>query len=110
MAEWIEVGAIVVIAVTVAVAVVRTARTVLAGDWNATNDVFKRVFSGGVLGGLDLLIAADIIRTVTLEPTLDNVAALELLIVIRTFLAWSLVLETDGRWPWQRPRSDLTSS
>jgi uncharacterized membrane protein len=55
-----------------------------------------------VLLGLDLLIAADIIRTVTLDPTLENVAALGLLVVVRTFLSWALVLEAEGRWPWQR--------
>ena len=65
--------------------------------------VFKQAFSRGVLLGLDLLIAADIIRTVTLEPTLENVAALGLLVVVRTFLSWALVLEAEGRWPWQRP-------
>jgi uncharacterized membrane protein len=67
--------------------------------------VFKRAFSHGVLLGLDVLIAADIIRTVTLEPTLENVAALGLLVVVRTFLAWALVLEAEGRWPWQQPRA-----
>ncbi len=61
-----------------------------------------------MLLGLDLLIAADIIRTVTLEPTLENVAALGLLVVVRTFLSWALVLEADGRWPWQQSR-DLQS-
>ena len=49
------------------------------------------------------MIAADVIRTVPLEPTVDNVAALGLLVIVCTFLAWSLVLETEGRWPWQRP-------
>ena len=109
VSEWIEVGAIVIIAVTVAIALVRTAQTVLARDWSAANDVFKRSFSRGVLIGLDLLIAADIIRTVTLEPTLENVAALGLLIFVRTFLAWTLVLEAEGRWPWQAPRSAPTA-
>ena len=56
----------------------------------------------GLLLGLDLLIAADVIRTVTLQPTLDNVAALGLLVLVRTFLSWSLMVELHGRWPWQR--------
>ena len=68
----------------------------------------RRSSRGGVLLGLDLLIAADIIRTVTLEQTLENVAALGLLVIVRTFLAWSLVLEAEGRWPWQPPRTDIT--
>jgi uncharacterized membrane protein len=50
---------------------------------------------------LEILIAADVIRTVTLEPTLTNIIKLGLLIVIRTFLSWSLILEMEGHWPWQ---------
>ena len=67
----------------------------------AGQEEFKKEISRGLLIGLDLLIAADIIRTVTLEPTLENVAALGLLVVVRTFLAWTLQLEAEGRWPWQ---------
>jgi uncharacterized membrane protein len=59
-----------------------------------------------LLIGLDLLIAADIINTVVLEATLENVVVLGLLVLIRTFLSWSLVLELDGRWPWQRQVSE----
>ncbi len=59
----------------------------------------------GLLVGLDLLIAAEIIKTVTLEPTLENIAALGLLVVIRTFLSWSLILESEGRWPRQQQPS-----
>jgi uncharacterized membrane protein len=55
-----------------------------------------------VLLGLEILVAADIIRTVTMAPTLSNLAALGLLVAIRTFLSWSLEVEIDGRWPWQR--------
>jgi uncharacterized membrane protein len=39
---------------------------------------------------------------VALEPTLENIAALGLLVVVRTFLSWSLVVEIEGRWPWQQ--------
>jgi hypothetical protein len=46
-------------------------------------------------------VAADIIRAVALEPTLRNVLILGLLVIIRTFLSWGLVVEIEGRWPWQ---------
>jgi uncharacterized membrane protein len=46
-------------------------------------------------------VAADIVRTVALEPSLESVAVLGLLVVIRTFLSWSLIVEIEGRWPWQ---------
>lgn len=49
---------------------------------------------------LEFLVAADIIRTVALEQTLNNVLILGLLVLIRTFLSWSLSVEIEGRWPW----------
>ncbi|HEX5034541.1 MAG TPA: DUF1622 domain-containing protein [bacterium] len=54
--------------------------------------------------GLEFLVAADIIRTVTVRPTLQEILALGLLVLIRTFLSWSVSVETDGRWPWQAAR------
>ena len=54
-----------------------------------------------LLLGLELLVAADVIRTVALEPTLTNVAVLGLMVVVRTGLSWSLAVEMEGRWPWQ---------
>jgi uncharacterized membrane protein len=61
----------------------------------------RSTFGRSVLLGLELLVAGDIIRTVALDPTLDNLLVLGLLVVIRTFLSWSLEVEIDGRWPWQ---------
>ena len=58
----------------------------------------------GILLGLELLVAGDIIRTVAVEPTLDGVVVLGLLVVIRTFLSLSMQVELEGRWPWQRAR------
>ncbi len=59
-----------------------------------------------LLLGLEVLVAADVIRTVALQPTIANVAVLGLLVLIRTFLSWSLVVEIEGRWPWQRPPAE----
>ena len=55
----------------------------------------------GLLIGLEILIAADIVRTVALEFTMENMLILGVLVLIRTFLSWSLVVEIEGRWPWQ---------
>jgi uncharacterized membrane protein len=101
VAEWIEILAVAVIAASIVIALVVGVRTALAVDALAGIGAIKRQIGRGLLLGLDLLIAADIIRTVTLEPTLENVAALGLLVVVRTFLSWSLVVELSGRWPWQ---------
>jgi uncharacterized membrane protein len=51
--------------------------------------------------GLEFLIAADIISTVTVEPTREKIVSLALLIVVRTFLSWSIAVEIEGCWPWQ---------
>jgi uncharacterized membrane protein len=66
---------------------------------------FRHRVGRALLLGLEILVAADIIRTVVLEPTLSNVLVLGLLVLIRTFLSWSLVLEIEERWPWQPSRS-----
>ena len=51
--------------------------------------------------GLEFLIAADIISTITVEPTREKIVSLALLIVVRTFLSWSIAVEIEGCWPWQ---------
>ena len=62
---------------------------------------YKVRLGRGLLLGLEVLIAGDVIRTVALEPTLSNASVLALLVIIRTFLSWSLLLEIEARWPWQ---------
>ena len=54
-----------------------------------------------ILLGLELLVAGDIIRTVAVAPTLENLSVLALIVVIHTFLSFSLEMEVSGRWPWQ---------
>lgn len=68
---------------------------------------FRRVLGRAILLGLELLVAADIIKTVAVTPTLDSVVVLAIIVLIRTFLSWSLELEISGRWPWQKRREDL---
>lgn len=67
----------------------------------ANYKIYKHSLGAGLLLGLEILVAADVIRTVALEPTLENVITLGLLVVVRTFLSWALILEVEGRWPWQ---------
>lgn len=55
-----------------------------------------------ILLGLELLVAGDIIRTVVVDNSLQEVLVLALIVLIRTFLSMTLELETEGRWPWQR--------
>jgi len=62
---------------------------------------YRRQLGRSIILGLEFLIAGDIIRTVVVEATLENVAVLGLIILIRSFLSVTLHLEVEGRWPWQ---------
>lgn len=63
-----------------------------------------------ILVGLELLVAGDIIRTVAVEPSLQSVAVLGIIVLIRTFLSWSLEVEINGEWPWRRAQTQATTS
>ncbi|HEY4090534.1 MAG TPA: DUF1622 domain-containing protein [Luteibacter sp.] len=65
---------------------------------------YKRSLGRALLLCLEILVAADIVRTIALDTTLVSVISLGLLVIIRTFLSWSLVLEVEGRWPWRAER------
>jgi uncharacterized membrane protein len=63
---------------------------------------YRRGLGRSILLGLELLVAADIIRTVAVTPTFQSVGVLAMIVLIRTFLSFSLELEITGRWPWQK--------
>lgn len=63
---------------------------------------YRQQLGRSILLGLELLVAADIIRTVAVTPTAGSVAVLAGIVLIRTFLSFSLELEITGRWPWQK--------
>ena len=64
-----------------------------------------RLYLGrSIVVGLELLIAADIVRSVAIDPTFTSVGVLGLIVLVRTFLSWSLEVEINGEWPWQRYR------
>jgi uncharacterized membrane protein len=73
----------------------------------STYETYRRRLGRSILLGLELLVAADIIRSVAIDPTFDSVGVLAVIVLIRTFLSFSLSLEITGRWPWQklRPRT-----
>lgn len=71
---------------------------------------YRKKMGRAILLGLEFLVAADIIRTVVVSPTIDHVLALGLVVLIRTFLSMSLELELEGRWPWQRGKSPGSAS
>ena len=62
---------------------------------------YKIRIGRAMLLSLEVLIAADIVETVALSPTVENMAALGVIVIVRTFLSWALTLEIEGHWPWQ---------
>lgn len=70
---------------------------------------YRQNLGRAILLGLELLVAGDIIKTVAVAPTLQNMAVLGAIVIIRTFLSFSLELEINGRWPWQKPSAPAAS-
>ena len=68
--------------------------------------LLRQELGKGILLGLEILVAADIIATVVTEPDMDKVLTLGVIVVIRTFLSLSIELEIEGRFPWQRETSE----
>src|SRR5262245_18657918 len=106
-ATGIEVLAVAIIVSVIAIGTVMYVfRFRSQGPNRRTYDDYRHQVGRALLLGLEILVAADIIRTVALESTLANIAGLGLLVLIRTFLSWSLSLEMDGHWPWQSTPGD----
>jgi uncharacterized membrane protein len=109
---WIEaVGRIVDVAGVVVIAGGLALVAVVAAGrlWRGQSGVYhksRNELGRAILLGLELLVAADIIRTVAIAPTLESVAVLAAIVLVRTFLSFSLEVELSGRWPWQRGGHD----
>jgi len=112
--EWIELAGSVIDAAGVAAVVVGAIAASLFAVVRAIRRQgpvyrpFRRFLGRSILVGLELLVAADIIRTVAVTPTLASVGVLAGIVLIRTFLSFSLELEITGRWPWQKQPADAS--
>lgn len=78
-----------------------------AGDAGKAYAHVRQALGGSLLLGLEILVAADLVRTIAVAPTLDNVLILGLIVLIRTFLSFSLEIEITGVVPWHRKRDTL---
>ncbi|TWF75476.1 putative membrane protein [Pseudonocardia hierapolitana] len=78
-------------------------------DGRRTYAELRESIGGSLLLGLEILVAADLIKTVAVAPTVDNVLVLGLIVLIRTFLSFSLQIEIDGALPWRRGRREAGS-
>jgi uncharacterized membrane protein len=108
--EWttrvIEILGILIILIGAAVALVRFAIGLDRQEGADRVSSLRSNLGRAILLGLEFLVAADIINTVAIDPTLESVAVLAGIVLIRTFLSWSLEVEIEGRWPWQRAAAE----
>lgn len=102
--EAVDVAGVVAIVIGTVVATLLAGRDLLGrrGGESDTYESYRQRLGRSILLGLELLVAADIIKTVAITPTFESVGVLALIVVVRTFLSWSLELEISGRWPWQK--------
>jgi uncharacterized membrane protein len=77
---------------------------VVRGGQAHSYEELRRSLGRSILLGLEILVAADIIRTIAITPTFTSVGVLGLIVVVRTFLSFSLEAELDGQWPWRKAR------
>jgi len=79
-----------------------SARAVFLRGGRAGYQALRTTFGGALLLGLEILVAADLVRTVAVAPSLENVLVLAVIVLIRTFLSFSLQIEIEGTLPWHR--------
>ena len=110
---WMQVATHVIELLAVAIILVGVAggTTRFLFHWTSSQayNQYKETLDKALLLGLNILVAADIVRTVALEPTITNILGLGLLVLVRTFVSWSLLVELEERWPWQAARSVSSS-
>ena len=102
----ISLFAVAVIIVGFAIAAWRYARRFRGTAQENNFDMFKVELGGILMLGLEILVLADVIETITVTPTFLSLAFLAAIVIVRTAVSWTLTLETEGRWPWLSPVED----
>jgi uncharacterized membrane protein len=113
--EWMEhvvqafeIVGVAVLAIGSIVAMLGAAQALLRGQPAAAYKKARRDVGRAILLGLEILIIADIVQTITIDPTLEGAATLAIIVVVRTFLSFSLEIELDGVVPWRKQRATGT--
>lgn len=107
--ESIDVLGVVVMVIGLVIAVIAFLRAALRRTDPMRNYRDLRQGTGrAILLGLEFLVAGDIIRTVATDPTFTQVGILAAIVLIRSFLSFTLELEVTGRWPWNQARDETT--
>jgi uncharacterized membrane protein len=103
--EAVEAVGVGVIVLSVLVSLGALVRSIAPrGDRPGANVEARRSVGQGILLGLEVLVAGDIIRTVGVDPSFRSVGILSVIVLIRTFLSFTIGAEVTGRWPWQHDR------
>ena len=102
VAQGFEAFGVAVLILGLAWSLIVAARTWRAAGGRRGYQAWRETFGAVLLLGLEILVAADLIRTVAISPTLESVTVLGLIVLIRTFLSFSLQIEIDGVPPWRR--------
>ena len=108
--RWIEAAGIGIITIGVIAASVQFLAGLRGLPFDDAYGLYRRRLGQAILLGLEFLVAADIIGTVAVEPTLQSVGVLGLIVLVRTFLSMALEIEMEGRLPWRRIRQDGSTS
>ena len=102
LAHALEVAGVAIILLGVVLATVWFLRDGRRSDWRDAYERYRANLGRGILLGLELLVGADIIGTITAPLSFQSVGLLAIVVMIRTFLSFSLETEIEGCWPWQR--------
>jgi uncharacterized membrane protein len=106
IAATLEIAGVAVILIGVVLATAGFLRGLRSAGWEASYERYRANLGRGILLGLELLVGADIIDTVTAPLTWTSVGLLGAIVLIRTFLSFSLETEIEGRWPWRGRKED----
>ncbi len=98
----LELFGIAVIMLAILIATTSMVAQSLRGKGHEAYEGYRRKLGQGILLGLEILVGADIIQTVAVEFTLHSVGVLALVVLVRTFLSFTMEVEISGRWPWQQ--------
>ena len=110
IARWLEIVGAGLLLLGFAVATVRCIAGCARRGRKPAVAEYRQALGRTTLIGLEVLVAAPISKTITLEPTFEGICFLAIMVAIRTALGWTTVLEMSGRWPWQRRRYLPTKS
>jgi uncharacterized membrane protein len=107
MTRAIEIGGIAIIVLGLLGSSIAVIWQVLRGSSGSEAfSLYRSNLGRAILLGLEFLVAADIINTVAIDPTLQSLLVLGGIVLIRTFLSFSLEVEIEGRWPWDRHKAE----